>query len=225
MTRAVALTPLVLCCIWAVPAYSQDAELLNRIQKMEERIRALEAEVETLRAGREPAGRVATVDAPAPSTEAQQVAPTAQALPVYGGASAAASKVFNPDISLVGNFRGAAGNAGNRPTPSLDMHESELGLQAIIDPYARGDIFLSFGEEGVGLEEGYVTFTSLPGALQLRAGKMRAAFGKVNTMHTHALPWVDRPLVTQNLVGGEEGISDAGISLSRLFAAPGQIAL
>jgi hypothetical protein len=31
------------------------------------------------------------------------------------------------------------------------------------------------------------------------------------------LPWADRPLVINNLVGGEEGISDAGVSLSRLI--------
>ena len=37
---------------------------------------------------------------------------------------------------------------------------------------------------------------------------MRAAFGKVNTLHNHVLPWTDRPLVTRNLVGGEEGIDE-----------------
>ena len=49
---------------------------------------------------------------------------------------------------------------------------------------------------------------------------MRDAFGKVNRMHTHVLPWTDRPLVTQNLLGGEDGISDAGISLARLIPNP-----
>src|SRR5439155_7620726 len=49
---------------------------------------------------------------------------------------------------------------------------------------------------------------------------MRAAFGKVNTLHNHVLPWIDRPLVTQNLVGGEDGINDAGLSLSRILPAP-----
>jgi hypothetical protein len=34
------------------------------------------------------------------------------------------------------------------------------------------------------------------------------------------LPWTDRPLVTQNLVGGEDGISDAGISVARLVPNP-----
>src|SRR5436190_10460511 len=49
---------------------------------------------------------------------------------------------------------------------------------------------------------------------------MRAAFGKVNALHNHVLPWVDRPLVTQNLVGGEDGINDAGLSLSRILPSP-----
>src|SRR5206468_3349504 len=82
------------------------------------------------------------------------------------------------------------------------------------------DFFISFGESGVGLEEGYITFPSLPGGLLTRAGKMRAAFGKVNSLHNHILPWTDRPLVIKNLVGGEDGIDDAGISVQRLIPFP-----
>ena len=67
------------------------------------------------------------------------------------------------------------------------------------------------------VEEGFITFSTLPAGLLLKAGKMRAEFGKVNRLHTHILPWADRPLVTQNLVGGEEGISMPGVSLSRLI--------
>jgi hypothetical protein len=95
-----------------------------------------------------------------------------------------------------------------------------LGFQAIIDPYSRGDFFLSFGEEGVTLEEGYITFTALPAGFVAKVGKMRAAFGKVNTLHNHVLPWVDRPLVTNNLVGGEDGIDNAGVSVERILPAP-----
>lgn len=213
-------------------------ELLNRMKAMEDRIQALEAEIQTLKSQQAPSpGAVqAPAVAQAPPTEqapppAAPQAPTSAAtpaggqLPVYGGANAAASKVFNPDISAIGDFIGSAGNPGNRYTPGLEMHESELGFQAIIDPYARGDFFLSFGEQGVTLEEGYITFTSLPGAFQLRAGKMRAAFGVVNTLHNHVLPWVDRPLVNQDLVAGEDGIDDGGLSLSRIIPAPGQVFL
>ncbi len=59
-----------------------------------------------------------------------------------------------------------------------------------------------------------------PADLLMKVGKMRAAFGKVNTLHTHVLPWTDRPLVTDNLVGGDEGIDDAGISVARLIPNP-----
>jgi hypothetical protein len=65
-----------------------------------------------------------------------------------------------------------------------------------------------------------VSFTSLPGGLLARVGKMRAAFGKVNSLHNHVLPWTDRPLVTNNLVGGEDGIDDAGFSVARLITNP-----
>ncbi len=140
-------------------------------------------------------------------------------LPVYGSASAG-SKIFNPDVAVIGNFLGVGGSNETEPGPSLEMRESEVSLQAVVDPYARADFFLAFGEEGVGLEEGFITLTSLPGGLLTKVGKMRAAFGKVNTQHTHILPWADRPLVTRNLVGGEEGIADAGISVARLIPNP-----
>src|SRR5438445_10630397 len=62
-----------------------------------------------------------------------------------------------------------------------------------------------------------MTFTSLPAGLLLRAGRMRGAFGKVNALHRHVLPWVDRPLVNESLLGGEDGIRDTGFSISRLL--------
>ncbi len=145
--------------------------------------------------------------------------PQATQTQIFGGASSNA-KLLNPDISLIGDFIGAAGRNTISPSPSLELHESEVGLQAIIDPYARADAFISFGETGVNVEEAYVTFTSLPAGLLLKVGKMRAEFGKVNTIHNHALSFIDRPLVTNNLVGGEDGIDDAGFSLSRFLPAP-----
>ena len=153
-----------------------------------------------------------------PSTPAPAAAQAAQTQ-TFGGASGNA-KLLNPDISLIGDFIGTVGHNAVSPSRALELHESEIGLQAIIDPYARADAFISFGETGVNVEEAYVTFTSLPAGLLLKVGKMRADFGKVNTTHNHALPFIDRPLVTDNLVGGEDGIDDAGMSLSRFLPAP-----
>ena len=229
-------------------AGEDNAALLQRIKDMEDRIIMLEGKVRMLQ-GAASSAAPAAVPAPgvarAPETTAQAAAtPQAQATTAvppqtqssvtaaenpnvtYGGAGGSAAKALNPDISVIGDFIGAAGNndatllAPQQRFPSLQMHESEIGLQAIIDPYARGDFFISFGEEGVGLEEGYITFTALPGSFVAKVGKMRSAFGKVNTLHNHVLPWIDRPLVTTNLVGGEDGIDDAGVSIQRIIPAP-----
>ena len=51
------------------------------------------------------------------------------------------------------------------------MHEAEATFQAVVDPYARADFFLSFSPEGVEIEEGFLTFTTLPGGLLAKVGK------------------------------------------------------
>ena len=194
----------------------------DKIKALEERVIALEGQLRMLQSKQqpaEPAANAAAGPSQAAPAEPTQVTAASVQQPVYGGATGQA-KALNPDISLIGDFLGAVGHNTARPVPTMEMHETELGLQAIIDPYARADAFISFGEEGVNLEEGYLTFTSLPGGIVARVGKMRAAFGKVNTLHNHVLPWTDRPLVTENLVGGEDGIDDAGFSIVRGFQGP-----
>jgi hypothetical protein len=140
-------------------------------------------------------------------------------LPVYGTTSLM-SKIFNPDIAVIGNFIGAAGKNEIDDRPALALEEAEAAFQAIVDPYARADFFIAFGQEGVEIEEGYVTFPTLPGGFLAKVGKLKAQFGKENTLHAHQKIWPDQPLVNANLLGGEEGIADAGVSVSRLILNP-----
>lgn len=235
------MKPLTSLCVVAVLAsglaYAQQgtassgedtAALEQKVRDLEDRLIALEGQVRTLKAqaGQAPAAAPGAPTSAEAASAAPAPAESVAATPVsLGGAGGSAAKALNPDISMIGDFVGVAGGNSIRPSPSLEMHESELGVQAIIDPYARGDFFLTFGEQGVGLEEGYITFTALPGDLVARVGKMRSAFGKVNGMHNHVLPFVDRPLVTQNLVGGEDGIDDAGVSIERIIPFPKSIFL
>lgn len=228
---------------------SSEAKREDRLKTLEGQVRALAAEVEALRGelkltresqrnAVDAGAKLVLASAPisrdgvmGPATPGDALAAAPVAVPeppqgstaaqtqVFGGATSNA-KLLNPDISVIGDFLGAAGRNNIRPVPGLEMHESELGLQAIIDPYARGDFFISFGEQGVNVEEGFITFTSLPAGFVAKVGKMRAAFGKVNTIHNHALEWTDRPMVTDNLLGGEDGINDAGFSLTRILPAP-----
>jgi hypothetical protein len=180
--------------------------------RYEDRLAALEAKLTS-----QPVEQTAAVPAPPPPPPALQ--DTAGA-PATGQPAQAASNVFNPSTAVIGNFLGAAGKNTVNPAPALQMPESEVSFQAVVDPYARADFFMAFGEEGVDLEEGFITFPTLPGGVLMRVGKMRSAFGKVNTLHTHVLPWTDRPLVTENLLGGDEGLTDAGISVARLIPNP-----
>src|SRR5262245_38140351 len=203
----------------------QQIDLLR--QEFNDRVAALEAQLAALQGGQPappPQPAAPPAPAPAPSTTVE-VPPGAAgaggpggALPIYGTASLG-SKIFNPDIAVIGDFLGAAGRNTVDPSPALEMHESEASFQAIVDPYSRADFFFSFGEEGVGLEEGFLTLTALPSKFLAKVGKVRAAFGRVNQLHNHVLPWTDRPMVNRYLVGGEDGIDDAGFSVARLIPA------
>jgi hypothetical protein len=141
------------------------------------------------------------------------------ALPVYGNPGALA-KIFNPDISVIGNFLGAVGKNDVNPAPVFEMGEAEATFQAIVDPYARADFFLAFSPEGVEIEEGFLTLTSLPLGFLAKVGKMKQQVGKTNTLHPHSLSWTDRPLANINLLGGDEGLADSGISVSKLIVNP-----
>jgi hypothetical protein len=208
-----------------VAALRQEMEALK--QAYEERISTLEKRLADLEA--------AQGQAAAPSATAEVTPPPAppeapEALPSEPGAVAASptepsatagpaqtSNYFNPAISVIGNFLAVGGHNQTENLPAADLRESEVGLQAIIDPYARADFFLSFGEEGVDVEEGYVTLTSLPAGLLAKVGRIRAQFGKTNPLHTHVLPWADEPLPIVNLLGGDEGWIGTGVSVAKLF--------
>jgi hypothetical protein len=218
------------------------AALQAQIEQLKQQLEALQQKVAQLEAagaarGAAPAGAAPTAPPPqtAPTTPPTETAPPAAgvqvpagaagaggptgALPVYGNTSAL-SKIFNPDMAVIGNFIGAAGSNSVAPRPALQLDEAEMSFQAIVDPYARADFFLSASPEGLDVEEGFVTFPTLPGGLLMKVGKLKAQFGKVNAMHSHVLPWVDEPLPMVNLLGGEEGLNDSGISVSKLILNP-----
>jgi hypothetical protein len=180
-------------------------EYASRMAALEEKLTAIEA---AGAATARPASTAPAEPAPPPPAVAQTAPP------------AGASKAFNPDISAIGNFVGAAGESPGGGEPSLNMQEAELSFQAVVDPYARADFFVTLSPDEVALEEGYITFPTLPGGFLTKVGKMRDAFGKTNGQHPHTLPFLDRPLVSKNLTGGEDGLADAGISVARLIPNP-----
>ncbi len=131
------------------------------------------------------------------------------------GAPQQASNILNPNISVVTNLLGSFGNDRTLNQNLFTFDETELGLQAVVDPYARADIFIAFGTKKVELEEGYFTWLTMPYGLQSRFGKFRSNWNSFNLTHPGETPFADIPLSTQNFLG-PEGLSAIGTSWSWL---------
>jgi hypothetical protein len=202
------------------------AEIAAVRAEYERRLLALEQKLVALESGAPPetAAEPSAAGAPAPElpTEAEVAAALGEPPPAAeapAGTPGQTSNYFNPAISLVGNFLAVAGENEMENLPSANLRESELVLQAVVDPYARADVFIAFGDEGAGVEEGFVTFTALPARLLAKVGRIRASFGKTNALHLHSLPWTDSPLPLVNLLGEEGWVGD-GVSVARILPLP-----
>ena len=129
------------------------------------------------------------------------------------------SPTANPNMSVVGDFQGGYHSEGKK-NYNAGINEAEIALQSVVDPYARADFFLSFGKDasghfGADIEEAFITSLSLPKGLQLKAGKFKSAMGRINPVHSHALPFISLPTAYENYFG--EGINDEGMQMSWLL--------
>jgi hypothetical protein len=124
-----------------------------------------------------------------------------------------------PDISVVGDLifdlsRRSTQEDGRR----FSVREIELALQAAVDPYFRGDVFLGYSDvEGVAIEQAFLTATALPWQVEGRLGRFIMPFGKQNLTHRHDLHTIDYPYVIQRFLG-EEGLKGTGLHASKVFS-------
>lgn len=203
-----------LTLVLALPLAAQEADRVTLLeQKLDELLRqaqALRAELDSLKGS--------GAAAPAEDLTAIDVT-TAEPVATSAPPPASAAKSLNPDLSVIGNFVSHAGDNLEERAP-IAVEEVEIAAQAFIDPYAKGYVFLGISpEEGIDIEEAYAHFVTLPWGLTAKAGKTKAAFGKANTWHTHARPWVDQPLMYTRFLG-EEGMADVGLSVSKAIDNP-----
>lgn len=127
-----------------------------------------------------------------------------------------------PDISGVGDLIGDFSPEGSTQEDGsrMGIREIEIALQAAVDPYFRGDIFLGFSDaEGVHIEQAFLTTTALPG-IEARIGRFLMPVGKLNTTHRHDLHTIEYPWAIQRFLG-EEGLKGTGLYVSRVFAPLG----
>lgn len=133
--------------------------------------------------------------------------------------SAFGQTTLNPDISLVGDIRAFTHNDKTRPTEknefNLQSPDMEIVVAGYLNPYARADAVLAW-EDGSNaeVEELYATILrGLPLNLNLRAGKYRLEFGRLNSVHPHAYSFVNQPLPHAEYFG-PEGLNDMAIRAS-----------
>ncbi|EQC42947.1 hypothetical protein M899_0846 [Bacteriovorax sp. BSW11_IV] len=147
-----------------------------------------------------------------------------------GLAKRARGNSFNPQIGLNSLFSYKNSNK-NSSTDGFSFDEAELQFSSDVDAYFRAEATIAIHKEieeeehdghthnhtsyAVEPEEIFVETTALP-VLTVRAGKFLTSFGKLNTTHTHALPFVDKGLL-QEKVFGDEGLSEVGASVSGLL--------
>ena len=125
-----------------------------------------------------------------------------------------------PDVSVVGDLIGDLSPKASTQEDGtrLGVREVELAVQAAVDPFFRGDVFLGFSDaEGVHIEQAFMTATSLPWHLEVRLGRLLMPVGKQNTTHRHDLHTFEYPLVLQRFLG-PEGLKATGVYASRVFS-------
>jgi hypothetical protein len=148
-----------------------------------------------------------------------QAEPSRQGAQATGSAGPVNPRLL-PDLSAVGDIvgdltpRGSTQEDGSR----FGVREVEVAIQAAVDPYFRGDIFLGVSDlEKIAIEQAYLTATALPGGYEARIGRFLMPVGKQNTTHRHDLHTVEYPWVIRSFLG-EEGLTGTGIWVSRIFA-------
>ena len=165
----------------AAPAVAEEPSNEPRNSADVDRAR-LEEEIRNGLGGTPPKPSARGAPAAAPDTAAAAQAPPGGQGPT--GGNALARLLLLPDVSAIASFTGVYDDYdvatlspdrcelyGPKGQPTFLLQEVELGLQAVVDPYFRGDIFVSFSPSGVDVEEAYATTLALPANLQVRAGQ------------------------------------------------------
>ena len=140
---------------------------------------------------------------------------------------------FNPDLAVIGNFRGNVSTNNNNPARNrFDLDTLELEMRAAVDPRADAVAVIPFSRDvddplffdratasgdvnsDVEVEEAYLFLHDfgVPN-LTAKIGRFHLRFGRQNVLHNHDWPTADNNFVNQSFLGAES-LTDNGLSLS-----------
>ncbi len=143
---------------------------------------------------------------------------------------------FNPAIGVVGetifSYNSQPNNATGSDRPGgfdVWLRSMELNISASVDPFFKAYTVINAsadsatGESDLTVEEAAIVSTSLPWNLTLTAGMFFGEFGRLADVHDHELPFVNRPLVLDQYIGGES--KTEGVQVNWLFPTEHYISL
>jgi hypothetical protein len=142
------------------------------------------------------------------STRVGEVEKSVQSLKAAPGA-------LNPAIGMVLD---ATAEHRSQTGGDFNFRAAEFGVAASVDPFARAYSFFTGSKEGFEVEEAAAITTSLPWNLTAKGGRFFADFGRFAKIHDHELPFVNRPLSMDRMIGGESQAD--GVEVNYLFPTP-----
>ena len=95
----------------------------------------------------------------------------------------------------------------------FNLNYAEITFYSIVDPYFELFAVLHVSEHHLHLEEAYFLTKKLPAGLQLKGGKFRSGFGRINEQHAHYWDFANPPLIVEALFG-PEGLNEVGARVS-----------
>lgn len=204
------------------------ADYEARLNALEQRLEAVEAQRASAAAATEPPSRPPSQPVPAVAATPPPATP-----PEAGRASA-----FNPGISLILSGRYARTSrdpdshaiTGFRVPEDIrtgpgergfSLGESELVLAASVDPWHRAQASIALADDGSAeVEEAYVQTTALGQGFSLRGGRFLSSVGYLNSKHAHTWDFVDAPLAYQAMLGTafhQDGVQLAWLAPTGFF--------
>jgi hypothetical protein len=162
--------------------------------------------------------------------KAPEAQPGGQSSPPPAGVSGffGASALTNPNISLVldtfaytsNRSNGELEGRGLEQRKGFNLRAAELFLFAPVDPYFNLYANLPVTEDGIELEEAYAVTTALPAGLQIKGGKFKSNFSRLDAQHPHAWDFFDIALPYRAFLGDEGLGGEKGVQLTWLPAWP-----
>ena len=241
--RRFVLVPSLLLTL-ASPSFGEDVE--SRLKTLEDTTKAQQQKIEEQqRLIDELKSSLGGASAPVAAGTAERSTPSETrqaAVPGQEGTAAKLTGIFggsamtNPYISLIVDTAFYHSNLkqtelDTRTIPGFtnvpmdvrkgfNFNSAELFIFAPVDPYLNLYANIPVTETGAAVEEAYFVTSSLPAGLQIKGGKFKSGFGRINGQHPHAWDFADAPLNYRAFMGAEGMGGEKGIQVTWLPELP-----